>query len=147
MSEVYTPSDDALKEIYRTARTIAVVGASTNRTKPAHNIPRYLKEQGFRIVPVNPSAEEILGEPTVGKLTDIGEPVDVVDVFRPAEETPDVARDAVAIGAKVLWLQEGIYNDEARRIAEEAGLTVVMGRCMGETHWELVGEGAAGSDG
>jgi uncharacterized protein len=146
--------DDALRErllrIYAGAKTIAVVGASANESKPAHEIPRYLQSQGYRIVPVNPRGGVILGEPVAGSLGEIEDPVDVVDVFRPAEEAPEIARQAVAIGARVLWLQLGIESEEARRIAEAAGLTVVMNRCMGDTHGrlglgpgsELVGPGA-----
>lgn len=137
MSEVYTPSDEELRELYGSIRTIAVVGMSGKPHKAAHTVPRYLKEMGYRIRPVNPNGGEIIGIPVATSLAEVGEPIDVVDVFRPAEETPDVARAAVAAGAKVLWLQEGIYSDEARQIAEDAGLLVVMGRCMGQTHYAL----------
>jgi predicted CoA-binding protein len=130
-------NEDELRKIYEETGTIAVVGASGDATKPAHTIPRYLQRQGFRIIPVNPKGGEILGEKVYERLEDIPEPVDVVDVFRPSEETPDVARDAVRIGAKVLWLQEGISSEEADRIATEGGLKVVMDRCMGETHYQL----------
>jgi uncharacterized protein len=128
---------DELREIYENTKTIAVVGASGDHTKAAHTIPRYLQRQGFRIIPVNPKGGEILGEGVVERLTDVTEPVDVVDVFRPSAETPDVARDAVKVGAKVLWLQEGIESEEAERIATDGGLKVVMNRCMGETHHQL----------
>jgi predicted CoA-binding protein len=129
--------DDELRQIYADAKTIAVVGASGDETKAAHTIPRYLKRQGYRIVPVNPRGGEILDEPVSTSLAEIEEPIDVVDVFRPSEETPDIARQAVEAGAKVLWLQLGIEHPEAERIAEEAGLKVVMDRCMGETHRRL----------
>jgi uncharacterized protein len=130
-------SDEQLREIYGRVKTIAVVGASSDPSKAAFAIPRYLKSQGFRIIPVNPKGGEILGEQVRTSLAEIDEPVDAVDVFRPAEETPDIARQAVAIGAKVLWLQEGIHSDEAQKIAEDARLTFVSNRCMGETHWNL----------
>ena len=133
--------DDVLREkltaIYRDARTIAVVGASADETKASHRIPEYLQRQGYRIRPVNPRGGTLLGEPVAGNLADVDGPVDVVDVFRPAAETVDIARQAVAIGAKVLWLQLGVTSDEARRVAEEGGLTVVMDRCMGASHREL----------
>ena len=130
--------DDAeLRKIYEETKTIAVVGASDNPQKPAHTIPRYLQRQGYRIIPVNPKGGEILGEKVHASLQEIEEPVDVVDVFRPSEETPDVARSAVEAGAKVLWLQEGISSEEAERIATEGGLEVVMDRCMGATHARL----------
>jgi predicted CoA-binding protein len=128
---------EELRKIYEDTNTIAVVGASGDETKAAHTIPRYLQRQGFRIIPVNPRGGEILGEKAFERLTDIPESVDVVDVFRPSEETPDVARDAVRVGAKVLWLQEGIESEEAERIASEGGLKVVMNRCMGHTHFQL----------
>ncbi len=128
---------DGLRAIYGDTKTIAVVGASADESKAAHTIPRYLQREGFRIVPVNPKGGEILGENVYQRLEDIPEPVDVVDVFRPSEETPDIARSAVKIGAKVLWLQEGISSEEAERIASEGGLKVVMNRCMGETHYQL----------
>jgi predicted CoA-binding protein len=134
---VANPSDDELREIYAATKTIAVVGASNDESKAAHNIPRYLQRQGYRIVPVNPRGGEILGEPAFASLTDVDVPVDVVDVFRPSDETPDIARDAVTIGAKVLWLQLGIESEEAARIAGEGGLTVVMNKCMGATHERL----------
>jgi predicted CoA-binding protein len=128
---------EELRKIYEDTNTIAVVGASGDPNKAAHTIPRYLQRQGFRILPVNPRGGEILGEKAFERLTDIPESVDVVDVFRPSEETPEVARDAVKVGAKVLWLQEGIESEEAERIASEGGLKVVMNRCMGHTHYQL----------
>jgi predicted CoA-binding protein len=128
---------ERLLRIYAETKTIAVVGASRDPSKPAHQIPRYLQRQGYRIVPVNPRGGQLLGEPVARSLADVHGPVDVVEVFRPAEEAPQIARDAVKVGAKVLWLQQGIVSEEARQVAEAAGLTVVMDRCMGETHREL----------
>ncbi|TME60958.1 MAG: CoA-binding protein, partial [Chloroflexi bacterium] len=128
---------EKLLRIYAETKTIAVVGASADETKAAHQIPRYLQSQGYRIIPVNPRGGEVLGEPVFRTLADIDVPVDVVDVFRPAQEAPAIARQAIAIGAKVLWLQIGIESEEARQLAEAAGLTVIMNRCMGETHGEL----------
>jgi predicted CoA-binding protein len=130
--------DDGLKGIYEETKTIAVVGASASEDKPAHTIPRYLKREGYRVIPVNPRGGEIIGEKVHERLTDIEEPIDVVDVFRPSDETPDVARDAVKAGAKVLWLQEGISSDESERIASEGGLKVVMDLCMGATPHRLI---------
>lgn len=131
------PSDEELREIYASTKTIAVVGASNNESKAAHTIPRYLQSQGYRIVPVNPRGGEILGERAYASLKDVDVPVDVVDVFRPSEETPDVAKDAVEIGAKVLWLQLGIESEEAAKISEAGGLKTVMNLCMGATHRRL----------
>jgi predicted CoA-binding protein len=128
---------ERLLRVYAEAKTIAVVGASGDPAKPAHQIPRYLQQQGYRILPVNPRGGELLGEPVARSLAEVDGPVDVVEVFRPAAEAPQVAREAVKVGAKVLWLQLGIESEEARQVAEAAGLTVVMDRCMGETHGEL----------
>jgi predicted CoA-binding protein len=131
------PLREQLLRIYTETRTIAVVGASGDPSKPAHRIPRYLQSQGYRILPVNPRGGELLGEPVARSLAEVEGPVDVVDVFRPAEEAPGIAREAIEAGAKVLWLQVGIVSEEARQEAEAAGLTVVMDRCMGEAHAEL----------
>jgi predicted CoA-binding protein len=128
---------EQLLRIYAETKTIAVVGASADPSKPAHQIPLYLQRQGYRILPVNPRGGELLGEPVARSLAEVDTPVDVVDVFRPAPEAPEIARQAIGIGAKVLWLQLGIESEEARRLAEAAGLTVVMDRCMGATHAEL----------
>jgi uncharacterized protein len=130
-------SVDELRQIYTETGTIAVVGASNDESKAANHIPTYLQSQGYRMVPVNPKGGEIFGERAYSSLRDVDVPVDVVEVFRPSEETPDIARDAVAIGAKVLWMQTGISSDEAAQIAEEGGLKVVMNRCMGVTHGQL----------
>jgi predicted CoA-binding protein len=126
-----------LLEIYARTKTIAMVGASANESKPAHEIPRYLQSQGYRIVPVNPRGGEILGERVASSLANVEGPVEVVDVFRPADEAPAIAEQAIEVGAGVLWLQLGIASAEARRLAEAGGLTVVMNRCMGATHGQL----------
>lgn len=131
------PTDEELKQIYADTKTIAVVGASNDERKPGHSIPAYLQTQGFKIIPVNPRGGEMFGEKVRESLADIDEPIDVVDVFRPSEETPDIARQAVEAGAKVLWLQTGISSDEAERIARDGGLNVVMNTCMGATHRRL----------
>jgi len=129
--------EDELRRLYGEIKTIAVVGASEREDRPAHEIPAYLQRQGYRIIPVNPRGGELFGEKVYPSLRDVDVPIDAVDVFRPAEETPAIAKDAAAIGAKVLWLQAGIHSDEAQSIAREAGLTFVSDRCMGETHWYL----------
>jgi uncharacterized protein len=128
---------DELLRIYGETKVIAVVGASDDVSKPAGNIPAYLQSQGYRIIPVNPVRDTVLGEPAIPSLGDIGEPVDVVDVFRPAAEGPGIARDAAAIGAKVIWFQPGTQSAEASAIAKEAGLTVITRICMGATHGTL----------
>jgi len=129
--------DEQLRQIYADTKTIAVVGASSDEHKPAHRIPFYLQRMGFRVIPVSPKGGELFGERVRTSLAEIDEPIDVVDVFRPSEETPAIARDAVAAGAKVLWLQSGIYSEDAEAIAKEGGLKVVMNTCMGETHARL----------
>jgi uncharacterized protein len=133
------PSDEKLVSILENARTIAVVGLSSTRDRPSHRVAAYLKSKGYRIIPVNPHETQVLGETAYPSLLDVPEKVDVVDVFRRAEHTPEVARQAVAVGARVLWLQEGIVNEEAGRIAAEGGLDVVMGACMMRTHERLAG--------
>jgi predicted CoA-binding protein len=119
------------QEILEQSNTIAVVGASTDPAKAAHSVPAALQAAGFKIIPVNPNADEIFGVPTFASLDAIDQPVDVVDVFRPAPEAPEIARAAVRIGARALWLQLGLVSEEARTIAEEAGLDYVEDRCMG----------------
>lgn len=128
---------EQLTDIYASTRTIAVVGASADPAKPAHQIPSYLHDMGYRILPVNPRGGELFGEPVRSSLADIGDGIDVVDVFRPRDEAASIARQAVASGAPVLWFQPGTETDEAVRIATDAGLTVVFGRCMGATHAQL----------
>ena len=132
-------SDDAIRRILGETRTIAVVGLSSKPDRPSHDVAAYLQRAGYRIIPVNPRETEVLGEPAYATLRDIPADlsIDIVDVFRRAEETPEVARDAVAIGARTLWLQLGIANDEARAIAEDAGLTVIMDRCLKVDHRRL----------
>ena len=137
------PQDRELRALLGDARTIAVVGLSSKPERPSNRVAAYLQGRGYRIVPVNPNETEVLGEPAYPSLRELPPEVriDVVDVFRRAAETPAVARDAVGIGAKVLWLQEGIANDEAYGIAEEAGLDVIMGVCIMKTQQRLDREG------
>ena len=124
-------------EILADARTIALVGASPNTARPSHGVMRYLLEQGYDVRPVRPHVREVLGVPCVRSLTEIEEPVDLVDVFRRAEACPDVAREAVQAGAKAVWLQLGLVSPEARRIAEEAGLEYVENECTAIVHRRL----------
>lgn len=124
------PEEDVLRRIYDESTTIAVVGLSAKPDRDSHRVAKYLQSRGYKIIPVNPNEDQVLGEKSYPSVTDIPEPVDVVDVFRRAEDTPPIARDAVEKGAKVLWLQEGIVSEESREIAEGGGLEVVMGACM-----------------
>lgn len=138
----YAPSDATLRSILSQTRTIAVVGLSSKPHRDSYGVARYLQNRGYKVVPVNPKETEVLGETAYPSLLDMPTDVaiDIVDVFRKGEETPPVAEQAVSIGARVLWLQEGIVNDEARRIAEEGGLTVVMDLCIRTTRARLEGE-------
>ena len=136
-NERVTRDHEELRAIYAAASTIAVVGISSAAEKPSHSIPRYLQEQGYRIIPVSPRGGEILGERAYASLPEVNVPFDVVDVFRPPHEAVGIARDAIGSGARVLWFQPGTDSDEAIDLAAEAGLTVVAYRCMGETHGRL----------
>jgi predicted CoA-binding protein len=131
------PSDDQLRAILTNAKTIAIVGASGNPERPSHGIMRQLQDAGFTVIPVNPREATILGVPSYGSLAEIPGSVDIVDVFRKPDDTPAIADEAVAIGAKTLWLQSGIANDEAAARAAAGGLTVVMDTCIGATQHRL----------
>ena len=126
-----TNPDSALRDILTSVKTIAVVGASDKEHRPVHGVMRFLQGKGYRCIPVNPrlAGRELLGETVYASLEDIPEPVDMVDVFRRSEHVPPIAEEAIAIGAKVLWLQLGIVNDSAAEHATAAGLKVVMNRC------------------
>jgi uncharacterized protein len=125
-----TDTDAIVEHILASYDTITVVGASVHATKAAHTVPAYMQRHGWRIVPVNPHAAEILGERVYRQLADVPPPLGLIEVFRPASQTPDVARQAVAAGATALWLQLGLVSAEARTIAESAGLLYVEDRCM-----------------
>ena len=128
------PSDAELKELMSKASTIAVVGASSNPERPSNGIMRKLLSVGYHVFPVNPNETEVLGERAYASLSDIPVPVDIVDVFRRPEHTPSIADEAVKIGAKALWLQSGITNEEAAKRARAGGLMVVMDTCLGTMH-------------
>jgi predicted CoA-binding protein len=121
-------------EILKHFRTIAVVGLSPNRMRPSHGVSQYMQSQGYRIIPVNPGHAEILGEKSYRCLEDIPEPVEIVNVFRRSEAVGPVVDSAISIGAKVVWMQEGVYNEEAAQRARDAGLEVVMNRCILKEH-------------
>ena len=128
------PSAETLRTLLTEARTIAMVGASSNADKPSHGIMKKMLSAGYRVIPVNPRETEVLGQKAFASLRDIPEKVDIVDVFRRAEDTPPIADEAVAIGAKAIWLQSGISNDETARRAEAGGLLAVMDLCLGVEH-------------
>jgi predicted CoA-binding protein len=123
-------TDAVVDKILRTYDTITVVGASESPEKPAHYVPEHMREHGWRIIPVNPRGGTILGEPAYPSLADVPEPIGLVNVFRPSAQTAEIARQAVAAGATALWLQLNIASDEARSIAEDAGLLYVENRCL-----------------
>ena len=136
-----------LRRILRTSRTVAVVGLSANWYRPSFFAAKYMQEHGYRVIPVNPQYDSVLGEKCHASLRDIGEPVDIVDCFRKSTEIPAIAEDAIAIGAKVLWMQLGVENAAARARAEAAGLEVVENRCVKIEHARLFGGlGWAGVD-
>ncbi|MGZ9587040.1 CoA-binding protein [Paenibacillus marinisediminis] len=124
------PSQDAIKQLLQNSKTIAVVGLSDDPSRTSHMVAQAMKYKGYRIIPVNPKAETILGEKCYPSLQDIPEPIDIVNVFRRSEYCLDVAKDAVAIGARSIWLQQGIVNEEAAAYASEHGLQVVMDSCI-----------------
>jgi len=126
------------RDILRRYRTIAVVGASNDLEKPAGYVPAYLKEHGYRIIPVNPTETEVLGEKSYPDLASVPEPIEVVDIFRHSEDVPPVVDEAIGAGAKAVWMQLGIVNEEAAAVARAAGLEVVMDRCMKtELRWMI----------
>lgn len=126
------------EEILRESKTIALVGASPNPSRPSHGVMRYLLAQGYRVIPVRPAdCDEVLGVPCVQALGEIDDPIDLVDVFRRPEHTPKHAREAVDVGAKALWLQLGIVSPEARRIATEAEIDYVEDLCTAVVHRNL----------
>ena len=131
------PTDAALRELLSSARTIALVGASSDPRRPAHGVMIFLLRCGFHVIPVSPGETEVLGQKAYASLAEIPEPVHIVDVFRRADATPDIADEAVAIGAKAFWLQLGIASEEAARRAAAGGLVVVMDRCIAVTAREL----------
>lgn len=128
-----------IQRVLHNSKTVAIVGLSRNVLRPSYFVGFYLQRHGYRIIPVNPRETEVLGEKSYASLTDIPVPVDVVDVFRAPDALPGIARDAVAIGAKTLWCQFTVINEEGARIAEEGGLSVVMDRCIKIEHARYVG--------
>jgi uncharacterized protein len=127
-------ADDQLRRILDSARTIAIVGLSDREDRSSYGIGEFLYDRGYDVIPVNPNISEFHGIPAVASLADIDVPIDIVDVFRRPEFTPDIAREAVAAGAGTLWLQQGIVNDEAMAVAEAGGLDAVQDRCIAVTY-------------
>jgi uncharacterized protein len=128
-----------IQRVLHTSKTIAVVGLSPNELRASYFVGYYLRRHGYRVIPVNPRESEILGQKCYPSLPDVPEPVDVVDVFRAPDALPGIARDAVAIGAKTLWCQFGVINDEGAQVAEDGGVTVIMDRCLKVEHARYLG--------
>jgi predicted CoA-binding protein len=124
------PTRESIKTILQQARAIAVVGLTNNPARPAYEVSEAMLQRGYRIIPVNPRGESVLGQTGFTSLAAIPEPVDIVNVFRSPEHTPPIAEEAVKIGASTFWLQLGIVNDEAAKIASKGGLNVIMDRCI-----------------
>jgi len=129
-------TDEQIKKFYK-LKNIAVVGMSKNPEKAAHYVPKYLIEKGYNIIPVNPTADEILNKKCYHELSDVPDQVDIVDVFRPSEQVIPVINEAIKLKPKVIWLQEGIHNVEAESLAQRAGIDVVFNRCMLAEHQRL----------
>ena len=137
LSRYQDPS--TIQRVIHSARTIAIVGLSNNHLRASHFVGFYLKRHGYRVIPVNPREPEIFGEKSFSSLADVPDPVDIVNVFRAPDALPGIARDAVAIGAKNLWCQFSVINEEGGRIAEAGGLSVVMDRCIKVEHARDIG--------
>jgi predicted CoA-binding protein len=131
------PADEILRQILTDARTIAVVGASSNPERPSNGIFGKLQSAGYRVIPVNPGEKEVLGERAYPSLSAVPARIDIVNVFRRSEVTPQIAEEAAAIGAKVLWLQAGVWSEEAAALAQARSLTVVMDACIAVVHSRL----------
>ena len=130
-------TDNQIRKILSSAKTVAVVGISTNPEKSAHYVPKYLQSKGYRIIPINPSAEEILGKKCLKSVSDIAEEVDIIDIFRPSEQVLPFVKEAISKKPKIIWLQKGIHNLESEELALENGIDVVFNRCMYEEHQRL----------
>jgi predicted CoA-binding protein len=127
----------SIAEILKSSRTIAVVGLSSNPMRPSNGVAAYLKRAGYRIIPVNPKESEVLGERCYARLEDVPEKIDIVDIFRRSEYVPEIVESAIQIGAKTVWMQEGVIHEEAAERARNAGLKVVMDRCTLKEHRKM----------
>ena len=135
---VLHPSDQQLKELLQKAHTIAVVGLSSSRFRASYGVSQYMQSAGYRIIPVNPNEQEVLGEKSYARLEDVPEKIDVVDVFRRSEFVPEIVEAAIRVGARAIWMQEGVVNEVAAQRARDAGLFVVMDDCILREHRRLM---------
>lgn len=134
---VLHPSDQQIKELLQKAHTIAVVGLSSSRFRASYGVSQYMQSAGYRIIPVNPNEKEVLGEKSYARLEDIPEKIDLVDVFRRPEFVPEIVDAAIRVGARAIWMQEGVVNEAAAQRARDAGLFVVMDSCILKEHRRL----------
>ena len=134
MNPMSYEEQQTIEKILRTAKTIATVGLSGDPEKPSHKIPAYLQEQGYRVIPVNPGLESALGEQAYASVSDVPEAIDVVQIFRPSDQVGPIVDEAIAVGAKAVWMQLGIADEAAAARARAAGLDVVMNQCMKVQH-------------
>lgn len=135
---VLHPSDEEIEKLLREARTIAVVGLSSNKFRPSFGVSQYMQSAGYRIVPVNPNEREVLGEKAYARLEDVPEKIDIVDVFRRSEFVPEIVDSAIRIGARAVWMQDGVSDQAAARRARDAGLFVIMDDCILRQHRRLL---------
>ena len=134
-------SEADIKSILEESKTVAVVGLSPRQERDSHRVAKYLQSQGYRVIPVNPNADETLGERSYPDLASFPEPIDVVDAFRRSEAVPEIVEEAIKVGARTVWMQQGVIHEEAAARACEAGLQVVMDRCMMIEHRRYFGQG------
>ena len=138
MNPATAPSDDEVKKLLRGARTIAVVGLSSNKFRPSYGVTQYMQSAGYKIIPVNPNEREVLGEKAYARLEDVPEKIDIVDIFRRSEFVPEIVGAAIRVGARAIWMQEGVADEAAARRAREAGLFVIMDSCIFMEHRRLL---------
>jgi len=137
MAKSFVPSDERMRQVLEDAKRIAVVGLSNKPDRPSYQVAAYLQAQGYEIIPVNPMVDEALGQKAVASLKDVEGEIDIVDVFRRSEEVPAVVDEAIAVGAKALWLQLGVFHEEAAQKAADHGMDVIMDRCIKVEHARL----------
>jgi uncharacterized protein len=135
---VLHPSDQQIKDLLQNAHTIAVVGLSSSRIRASYGVSQYMQSAGYRIIPVNPNEQEVLGEKSYARLEDVPEKIDVVDIFRRSEFVPEIVDAAIRVGARAIWMQDGVVNETAAQRARDAGLFVVMDACILREHRRLM---------